>query len=700
MLNSVKLSDKTYEELMAEAVAQIPLYSSEWTNFNVSDPGMTLLQNLTAFQLLQQEAIDQVPEEVRRKLLKLVGCTARDNRAASILVQAPTQGGPILPEGYCLWSGDLPFETVHTVALNPWGLAAVYSQDAAGLRDVTRLLDPETETVAYPFGKKPEPEHSLICLLSGVPEMGEPLRLWFQVAEEELRTPFTDEGDIPAFSRVTWQYWTEDGWQTVAAARDETLGFLRSGCVTLTLEGDLPAQWTQASAAGCALRCRLETADYDRPPRLRALAVHLFPMVQQRTRVRCCTAPGGARVTLRGELPRLGNLLVFCREEENGPYRPYRPAPNPDAQGRFYQLESDFEGVTLTFDPALGPTPWNGADAVQVVCYDEEMIHHRQLGPVYGYDRQVIQLDLVQDVLPDGFLVAVETRGRDGTPEYAFLAPGEVGPDGITYHLRSKEAQLVIDEPGGGGCRLLLAACAVTQGSRGNLRPCAALEQRGGYDGTEVEARYFCPAPGRGGVSYESAEALRLRFSAELHQVSVAVRAEDYEALVRQTPGLCIHKVKAVAVQEKNLVKIAVKPYTEEELPTLSADYLRQLRDFLEPRRMLTTRFALCPPRYVPISVAATLRVRGMAAHAQEEAERLLRTLLDHVNGPQPFGGWVRFHALYQALSTLPFVDGVEALSLFPEQRNAALVGSDIRLEDDSLCYPGTIRLTVREQGR
>ena len=44
MLNSLNLSDKTYDELLAEAVAQIPLYSAEWTNFNVSDPGITLLQ--------------------------------------------------------------------------------------------------------------------------------------------------------------------------------------------------------------------------------------------------------------------------------------------------------------------------------------------------------------------------------------------------------------------------------------------------------------------------------------------------------------------------------------------------------------------------------------------------------------------------------------------------------------------------------
>ena len=699
MLNSLNLSDKTYEELLAEAVAQIPLYSAEWTNFNVSDPGITLLQNLTAFQLLQQEAINEVPEETRRKLLKLVGYTARENRAATVLAQAPAQGGPILPEGYRLWSGTIPFETTGTVTLNPWGLAAVYASGDSGSRDVTRLLDPATETVAYPFGQKPEPGNSLICVLSGVPEMGEPLRLWFQVAEEELRTPFTDETEIPAFSRVRWQYWTEGGWQD-AEARDETLGFLRSGCVTLRLEGDLPVEWTEAPVRGCALRCLLETADYDRTPRLQALAVHLFPLEQRETRVRCCVCPGGGKAELRGWLPLIGNLLVFCREEADGPYFLYREAPAAEVQGRFYRLETDFEGVTVWFDPAFGHVPCDAEDAVRAVCYDEEMIHHRLLGPVYGYDKQEIQLDLVADVLPESLLVAVETRNRDSEAEYHFVAPGEKGPGGFAYHLRSREAQLVIDEPGGGGYQLLLAGCAVTQGSRGDLRPCSTLEQRGGYDGTEVEARYFCPAPGRGGVSYESAEELRLRFSAGMRDVTVAVRTEDYEALVRQTPGLCIHKVKAVAIGGKNLVKIAVKPYTEEELPKLSPDYLRQLQDFLEPRRMLTTRFELCQPRYVPVGVSATLSIRGMASHAREEAERLLRNLLDHVNGPQDFGGWVRFNDLYQALSALPFVDAVDALSLYPENRDAVLVGSDIRLEDDSLCCPGTIRLTIREQGR
>ena len=76
MLNSRNLSDKTYEELMAEALLSIPLYSDEWTNFNPSDPGVTILENLTAFQTLQQNYIDRVTPQIQQKLLKLAGFQA------------------------------------------------------------------------------------------------------------------------------------------------------------------------------------------------------------------------------------------------------------------------------------------------------------------------------------------------------------------------------------------------------------------------------------------------------------------------------------------------------------------------------------------------------------------------------------------------------------------------------------------------
>ena len=697
MLNSINLNDKNYDELLMEAIAQIPLYSREWTNFNPSDPGITMLQNLTAFQLLQQEAINEVSEETRHKLLKLVGYTPLENQPATVLVQAPAQGGDILPAGYRLWSGETAFELAETQPLQPWGLEAVYSQSNGKYRDLTRLLEFDTESVAFPFGREPVAGSMLVCVLSGTPEVGEPIRLWLQIAQEELRTPFRDESEIPAFSRVRWQYHTADGWRD-ARFLDESMGMLRSGAVTLWLEDGFPTVQSETPVEGCALRCVLDRADFDRTPRLKSLSVHLFPMEQVLTRVQCLTVPGASRVPLNSCLLAQEQYMVFCKEEESGPYRLYREDPSAARQGRFFRSESRQGGIALYFEG--GVTPWDGPDGIRVVCFDGDMIHHRLLGRVYGYDRQEIVLDLVENVLSDRFLLALEEEGRGGVSAFTFVAPGEEGPDGFRYHLNAQGNRVIIDEPGAGGYHLLLAGCVTTQGALGNLRPGARLELRGGYDGQEIEEQFFCPAPGRFGVSHESTEQLRVRFSNGMRRTSVAVQTRDYEQLVRETPGLCIHKVKAMAFGAQNLIRIVVKPHAEQPLPKLSEEYLQQIREHLEPRRMLTTRFEICQPRYVPVGVKVILSIRGMAAYAREETETLLRECLDYVNGPQNFGGWVRFHEIYQKLNALPFVDGVDALNLFPEGRDGVLVGGDIRLEDDSLCYPGTIQLTLREYGR
>ena len=38
------LDDRTYADLVAEALAMIPARAPEWTNFNPTDPGVTLIE--------------------------------------------------------------------------------------------------------------------------------------------------------------------------------------------------------------------------------------------------------------------------------------------------------------------------------------------------------------------------------------------------------------------------------------------------------------------------------------------------------------------------------------------------------------------------------------------------------------------------------------------------------------------------------
>ena len=54
MLNYHMLKEQTFENLIQEARNQIPLYTREWTNFNPSDPAETILENISAFSILQQ----------------------------------------------------------------------------------------------------------------------------------------------------------------------------------------------------------------------------------------------------------------------------------------------------------------------------------------------------------------------------------------------------------------------------------------------------------------------------------------------------------------------------------------------------------------------------------------------------------------------------------------------------------------------
>ncbi len=68
-----KLDDRNFDDLMKEACFLIPAYNKEWTNYNPSDPGITILEFFAWVVEMTIFRIDQVPEENYRKYLKLLG---------------------------------------------------------------------------------------------------------------------------------------------------------------------------------------------------------------------------------------------------------------------------------------------------------------------------------------------------------------------------------------------------------------------------------------------------------------------------------------------------------------------------------------------------------------------------------------------------------------------------------------------------
>src|SRR3954454_397692 len=102
------LDTRSWADLVEEARAMIPRYAPRWTDHNVHDPGITLIELLA--WLVEQDVyrLNRVPDTHRRKFLALMGESARGPIAATVVASVVTAGpDPIdLPTGMELSATD------------------------------------------------------------------------------------------------------------------------------------------------------------------------------------------------------------------------------------------------------------------------------------------------------------------------------------------------------------------------------------------------------------------------------------------------------------------------------------------------------------------------------------------------------------------------------------------------------------------
>jgi hypothetical protein len=77
------LDDLTYDRIVAELLRRIPVYSPEWTDYNDSDPGITLIQLFAYLAEMVGYRLNQVPQKSEAALLQLLGATVSPAKAAT-----------------------------------------------------------------------------------------------------------------------------------------------------------------------------------------------------------------------------------------------------------------------------------------------------------------------------------------------------------------------------------------------------------------------------------------------------------------------------------------------------------------------------------------------------------------------------------------------------------------------------------------
>ncbi len=164
------LDDRRYPELLDEALRRIPVHNPEWTNFNASDPGVTLIE---LFAFLTENLLyrsNQIPERNRRKFLSLLNVPLQPASSAQGLVTFANERGPLrtitLNHDLEVRAGQVPFRTEEGLDVLPVEARVYYKRT---------LVNPDTKLTDYykllyaSFKGQPTPDDVNLQLYETVP---------------------------------------------------------------------------------------------------------------------------------------------------------------------------------------------------------------------------------------------------------------------------------------------------------------------------------------------------------------------------------------------------------------------------------------------------------------------------------------------------------------------------------------------------
>lgn len=322
------LDTRRWTDLVEEGKALIPRYAPTWTDHNVHDPGITLLELLA--WLVEQEIYraNRVPEAHIRKLLALAGfpVLAPHPAAVALSFSAAAPAPVELPAGFTVAASgasegsSLRFRLDEPLTVLPTTVRAVQTFDGAHYTDQTRtwhsglpFLAWGDDAAAGASGADASP--ALYIGLGTAPMTGASLSLWLtfggrhslptkreRIVEEARQQaeycrpvrPVPCEPDAaeepesdPASAAMVhhgaacvWEYFDGSGWAPLGV-RDETRCLTLDGPVVVTVPNDLQALAVGIVESSLAyIRCRISEGRPDEAPVLRALQVNAGLAVQ------------------------------------------------------------------------------------------------------------------------------------------------------------------------------------------------------------------------------------------------------------------------------------------------------------------------------------------------------------------------------------------------------------------------------------
>ena len=102
-LQTPNLDDRKFQDIVSEARTKIPLYCPNWTDYNLSDPGITLIEMFAWMVDMILYRLNRVPEKNYIKFMDMIGIRLEPPKPAKVDVtfrlSAPQPEQVTIPKG-------------------------------------------------------------------------------------------------------------------------------------------------------------------------------------------------------------------------------------------------------------------------------------------------------------------------------------------------------------------------------------------------------------------------------------------------------------------------------------------------------------------------------------------------------------------------------------------------------------------------
>lgn len=586
MIQSKNLDNQTFEEITAHSVSRIPGLSGNWTNFNLSDPGITLVDLFAWYKEMQQYQLNFFSDEIAERLLALTGTHLLPEKAAECMLKIyedPERDYPVLTR--LETKEGIVFELAEKIPDTLPQLTGVHIIDGRRAVDVRPLL---REGAGFsPFNFEGERQTEIVLEFDTADAE---ISVWFEISEHSRtkRNPVEEGTEAPRI--IEWFSETLSDDPVVA---DETNSLSHSGRITFKLDGK--------HIIGTLVDpgCEEEVI-------IKNIEVGHFRAIQKQTisDIRKFTAESSPeyKLTFDDALGLVGEPTAFVRKAEGWTQAEVKK-------------EDDSENVrtlSVNTEEALQ----DGQENLKV-CMTDPIHFYDMFFDSTGMPGQEIQLE-VNGKIPvhEYFTLICDTREPDGT-----IAQEEWHEVNDFYSCDSRsrvfmydsERERIIFGDGNQGAivpagknAIFVAGMALSECAGGNIPQNAGLYFSENLQQIENDEA-------SGGRNREKISDAMMRFRYRLTHTRKCVTQADFERAATETPGFRVMEARAIAGFDRReptrkarcpVVTVVVVPDSDEINPVPDERFIRAVSKNIESRRTVGTMVRVTGPVYIPVDVS------------------------------------------------------------------------------------------------